>query len=170
MRKPSCESRIPAQMNHNYFNIFCACTPPLFFPGCLFPLRKFQFQLIPESLNLFPVFCIRKLILDYSRHSRESVWKPHSYCILTEYCFSPVKYPGIAPAPWNAGCFTQLLNREPVFTGLDCPVNYLKYTGGFIHKQCAYFLAVLIEEIFLETRSPAWDTGLRSGAAWQFPP
>lgn len=26
-----------------------------------------------------------KLILDYLWRSRESGWKPHSYCILTEY-------------------------------------------------------------------------------------
>ena len=26
-------------------------------------------------------------ILDYSRRSRESRLKPHSYCILIEYCF-----------------------------------------------------------------------------------
>ena len=32
------------------------------------------------------------LNLDYSRISRESGWKPHSYCILAEYCFSPIKW------------------------------------------------------------------------------
>ena len=30
-------------------------------------------------------------ILDYSRQCRESGRKPHSYSILTEYCFSPIK-------------------------------------------------------------------------------
>lgn len=29
--------------------------------------------------------------LDYSRRSRESRLKPHSYCILNEYCFSLIK-------------------------------------------------------------------------------
>ena len=29
--------------------------------------------------------------LDYSRQCRESGRKPHSYSILTEYCFSPIK-------------------------------------------------------------------------------
>ena len=32
-----------------------------------------------------------KFNLDYSRQCRESGRKPHSYSILTEYCFSPIK-------------------------------------------------------------------------------
>ena len=32
------------------------------------------------------------IILDYSRHSRESGWKPHSFYILTEYRFSPIRW------------------------------------------------------------------------------
>ena len=31
-------------------------------------------------------------ILNYSWHNRESGWKPHSYCIFAEYCFSPIKW------------------------------------------------------------------------------
>ena len=34
---------------------------------------------------------MQKLNLDYSRQCRESGRKPHSYSILTEYCFSPIK-------------------------------------------------------------------------------
>ena len=33
----------------------------------------------------------KNIILDYSRQCRESGRKPHSYSILTEYCFSPIK-------------------------------------------------------------------------------
>ena len=35
---------------------------------------------------------IERINLDYSRHSRETGWKPHIYFILTEYCFSPIKW------------------------------------------------------------------------------
>ena len=33
----------------------------------------------------------KNIILDYSRQCRESGRKPHSYSILTEYCFSSIK-------------------------------------------------------------------------------
>ena len=33
-----------------------------------------------------------KFITNYSRQCRENGWKPHSFCILAEYCFSLIKW------------------------------------------------------------------------------
>ena len=50
---------------------------------------------VPPVMSYFLCDCwyvSEKIILDYSRRSRESGWKPHSYYILIEYCFSLIKW------------------------------------------------------------------------------
>lgn len=72
-------------------------------------------------------------------------------CSSTASCMGCRLDPGVIAAMGDTGDAVQFFHRKLIIAILNGFVNNLEHTRRIIHKQCTYFLVVLIEEIFLET-------------------